>query len=409
MNFEIKLPERSAQYFIGTAGIDTRNYSDAWWKVFEKKATLPVEISCRYFLSDEPVNIRVTVLAYKPATHLKIELDNEAVGKKIREYLNRGSIESKGGAVEDQEHKKLWAQIKEILHREDISYNDWQCGVLLPRRAMESLMELCETTDWYRKGNIHGLFAGHAVAKADRLFVARWLIKLFETDRDPCSQVGVRIWELAVPRIADDLIRLIQDRKHGENRGILCLALTKTKHPRSAEVIASVLGEEGMTRWALEALGKLKAAEHANMVRKFLRDPDADIRREAKRTLKKMGLPVEVPPLAVHLIKNRRLLPTGLDEWSTNLDIEDLQPTLEAVAKCVEKGFGHQEIAEVAGVVDEMKHDQTKAFRFPVSANGQNGEVWLVIFMDDVDSPDLEIHASPKLIQKLEKVLPQRD
>jgi hypothetical protein len=270
-------------------------------------------------------------------------------------------------------------------------------------------MELCETTVWYRKSSIHGLFTSHAVAKADRLFAARWLIKLFETDRNPDSQVGVRIWELAIPQIADNLIRLIQDRRHSENRGVLCLALTKTKHPRSAEVIASVLGEEGITRWALEALGKLKAAEHANIVRKFLRDPNADIRREAKRTLKKMGLPVEIPPPAVHLIKNRRLLPKDLEEWSTNLDMEDLEPTLQTLSKCVDSGFGQREIAEVAGVMDEMKHDQTKAFRFPISAHGKTDEVWLVVFMDDIDSPDLEIHASSKLIQKLNSALPQRD
>ncbi len=233
-------------------------------------------------LSDELVNVRITVFAYKPATYLKIELDNEAIGKKIRKHLNRGSIENKGDSVDDQEHKKLWAKIKEILRREGISYEDWQRGALLPRRAMESLMELCETTVWYRKSSIHGLITSHAVAKADRLFAARWLIKLFETDRNPDSQVGVRIWELAIPQIADNLIRLIQDRRHSENRGVLCLALTKTKHPRSAEVIASVLGEEGITRWALEALGKLKAAEHANIVRKFLRDPNADIRRGQK-------------------------------------------------------------------------------------------------------------------------------
>jgi hypothetical protein len=409
MNFEINLPERSAQYLLGTAGISTRHYSDAWWKVFEKKAALPVEVSCRYFLSDTPMNVRVTVFAYKPATHLKIEVEDEATGKKIREHLNRLSVENKGGAADDQEHKKLWARIKEILHREGISYNDWQGGALLPRHAMESLMELCETTEWYRRSNIHGLFTGHAVAKADRLFAARWLIKLLETDRDPNSQIGVRIWELAVPQIANDLIRLIQDRRHGENRGVLCLALAKTKHPQAAEVIASVLGEEGMTRWALEALGKLKAAEHADAVRKFLHDSNTDIRREAKKTLKKMGAPIEIPPRAIHLVKNRRLLPAGLDEWSTNLDIEDLQPALEAVAKCVESGFGHREIAEVAGVVDEMEQDQTKAFRFPISANRQKSEVWLVIFMDDIDSPDLEIHAGPELIQKLGKALPQRD
>jgi hypothetical protein len=125
--------------------------------------------------------------------------------------------------------------------------------------------------------------------------------------------------------------------------------------------------------------------------------------------LKKMGLPVETPPPATHLVKNRRLLPKGLKEWSSNLDIEDVEPILQALSRCIEGGFGPQEIAEIAAVVDEMEPEQTKAFRFPISANGTKDELWLIVFMDDVDSPDLEIHASAEVIRKLNNTVPDRD
>jgi hypothetical protein len=78
------------------------------------------------------------------------------------------------------------------------------------------------------------------------------------------------------------------------------------------------------------------------------------------------------------------------------------------LAKCIKSGFGPHEIAEVAGVVDEMKNEQTKAFRFSISVDGKKSEVWLVVFMDDIDSPDLEIHSSPELIWKLNEMLPER-
>ena len=404
MNFEITLPERGAQYYLRTAGLETTNYFNLWEKVYlYKKLKLPAETSCRYFLAEDRVEVRITVLAYMPETRLKIEVDDGVIGKRIQTRLQTLPEQN------EREHKELWGEIKAILKRDGVSYEGWQRGALLPRRAIEALMALCEQTVWFRQQSIHSLFCSHAIAKADRLFVARWLIQLFETVREHESQIGVRIWELASRDIADDLIRLIEEPRHGENRGVLCLALAKTKHPRAAEVIASVLGQEGMTRWALEALGKLKAVEQAGAVRAFLDDPDGDIRREAKKTMKKIGLPIETPPAAVHLVKNRRSLPKGLEEWSSNLDMEDLEPTLQALGKCIEDGFGPKEIAEVVAVAEEMKAEQTKAFCFPISANGKKGELWVVVFMDDEDSPDLAIHANAEVIKKLDATLPERD
>ena len=34
------------------------------------------------------------------------------------------------------------------------------------------------------------------------------------------------------------------------------------------------------------------------------------------------------------------------------------------------------------------------------------GELWVVIFMDDIDSPDLEIHAPAALIKKFQPLVP---
>jgi hypothetical protein len=116
--------------------------------------------------------------------------------------------------------------------------------------------------------------------------------------------------------------------------------------------------------------------------------------------MKKLGFPVEAPPPAVHLVKDRRSLPKELEEWSSNLDLSDLKPTLEKLGKCIENGFSVREIAEVVGVADEMKHNQTKFFCFPIISGDREIELWLELFMDDIDSPDLAIHSNPRVIQK---------
>ncbi len=128
-----------------------------------------------------------------------------------------------------------------------------------------------------------------------------------------------------------------------------------------------------------------------------------------RKPLKKMGWPIETPSAPVHLVKGRRSLPKGLEEWSSNLDMEELEPTLQALAKGIEDGFGPKEIAEVAAVADDMKPEQTKVFCFPIFANGKQGELWVIVFMDDEASPDLAIHASAEVIKKLNATLPERD
>lgn len=405
MNFEVKLPHNMDVWALRAAGLVADRLTDLMVDCIEKKVSLPVELECRYFFSEAPVTARVTVFDFGrggvPA-YLKVQVPNAAIGKKIRERLVRYSVENDGKTVSDRERQAVLARIKSILKPDAISFDKLQGGeAVLSRRAMESLMQLCEETEHPWHELVYDLFWSKTVLNADRVFVGHWLIKLFAKERDPNEQIGMRLWFLAVPQIADDLIRLIKDRRYGDRRGPLCLALAKTKHPRAGVVISSVLKEDGVTRWALEALGKLKAGEHVETVRKFLRHPDADVRREAKRTLKKMGFPVETPPQPVHLVKKRIPIPKDMEEWSANLDIEDLASTLKKLTRCIDQGFGSDEVAEVAGVADEMKTDQTRTFRFPVSAKGQEGELWIEVFMDDIDAPDLAVYASPPVIERL--------
>jgi hypothetical protein len=406
MSFKINLPYRLDVYFIRTAGLEAGAYLEAKMGVILKKAKPPLKVPSRYFLSEKPSHARITILEVARHVSLEIEAEEAGIETRIREHLSRYSAENNGDALHDAENRQLWDEIEKILEAHDLSSEALLRGAVMPRAAMRSLMELCEKTVWYRRDNIHNLFAERAVAKPDRAFAAGWLIKEFEAEKDPDGQASMRIWDLAVPQIAEDLIRLIQDRRFGNGRGPLCMGLAKTKHPRAAEVIASVLEEDGMAWAVLQALAKLKAAQYADSVRKFLRHSDADVRREAKKALKKFGVAMETAPLPVHLVKGRRSFPNGLAEWSANLDMEDLEPTLAALARCVESGFGPTEIAEVVGVVEETRHDQSKMFCFPITAAGRMNEVWLSVFMDDIDSPDLGIYGSQELIQKLKETLP---
>jgi len=95
-------------------------------------------------------------------------------------------------------------------------------------------------------------------------------------------------------------------------------------------------------------------------------------------------------------------MPKDLEEWSTNLDMEDLDPTVEKLTQCVESGFTRTEVAEISGVVDGMKHNQTRTFRFPVSANKKRQRTMgRSLHGRYRESPILYIFATPEIIHRL--------
>jgi hypothetical protein len=360
------------------------------------------EVICPYLLSTYPVRVRVHVVRFGLPTDLRIEVPDRVCGARLREELTALAAKDAPNVEGERRHTALWGEIHKLLERRGVTLNQVRSRqAVLPREALLELIAMGERTPDNLRGNLHSLCSW--VGKEDRETAARWLISEFRKPGAD-SQLGVRIMELAIPAVAEDLIELIQDNRFGDRRGCLCLGLAQTRNKRAAEVIAGVLNEPGVTRWAIEALGKLKAAGFADSVRPFLRDGNADVRGEAKKTLKKMGFLIEAAPAPLHLVKNRSKLPGALAEWSSNLDGEQLQPILQKLGNCVE-GFGSAEVGEILGVVEEMKVDQTRTFKFPVAHKGQAVEVWIVIFMDDVDSPDLAIFAKEDLICDLKAAM----
>ena len=432
MRFEVNLPGGMDCWALRASGLEPEGFTKLSIAVITDKATPPKTLKCACTLPDASCTASVTVFSFgeperidyredksgriivkrgkrpKTATHLQIDMDDPKVAKAVRKKLEHYSFENDGEGVSAREHCEFWDRLGKTLKREGFSTDRVASGeAQLTRRAIESLMELCRETDPIRRHDIRSLLTEESVAKADRPFVVAWLMKEFESDFRIDDQICVKLWTMATPAIADDLIRLIKDRRYGDQRWVLCLGLAKTKDSRAADVIASILGQGINTRGALEALGKVPAQKYVKRIKEFLKDPDSDIRREAKRTLKKLGFPVETPPPPIHLVKKRSAIPKALEEWSSNLDIEDLNPTLMKLSQCVDSGFGKQEIAEVTGVVDEMKPDQTKTFRFPVAGRGQETELWLVVFMGDIDTPDLAVHTRPDVIERFAGMMPE--
>jgi hypothetical protein len=418
MTFDVTLADDTAAYALAAAGLESLPFVVKSTDVLIEKLALPVSVECPYIFADRPLSARVTILrdgGRVAPTELRIELADDSIWRKVREKMLRYSVENKGDRVMALEVKELDASIERTLRAAGVTGREVEDRIEdLPRCAQERLMRLYDEVEYFQRSRVMWPFWTR-IPEADRVFVSRWLIRCYESARDSdlrdhISMVFMNSKGLDVPEIADEVIRLIHDRRMGEDRWGLCEILSRTKDRRAAEVIASVLGEgDILTRVAVECLVKLRARQYVGAIQKFARHRDPDVRRAVTKALRTFGVAVAMPPPPVHLVKNRKFLPKGLEEWSANLDFENLEPALQKLATCVERGFGAEEIAEVIGVAEIMRPDQTKAFRFPITTKGKPGELWLVVFMDDIDSPDLEIHSSAEVIQNFESSAPLKE
>src|SRR6476620_8774104 len=108
MRIEARLPDRPALWELRAAGVEVEDLFDFWYDVDIKgRRKLPAELPGEYFRAEPPVPVRVKVLAFKPHTHLQIDVADAAIGRKIKTALDHYSVENDGQAVAELEHKQL--------------------------------------------------------------------------------------------------------------------------------------------------------------------------------------------------------------------------------------------------------------------------------------------------------------
>lgn len=242
--------------------------------------------------------------------------------------------------------------------------------------------------------------------KPVKRMLGAWLLAEFPKfeNRRHRGQIGAALLDLVCPEHGGALITLIQDERLRTSRSALCLPLAMSKAPRAPEVLAGLLGGELRTA-ALHGLAKLGkvAGPQAPAVERLVNDQDAEVRRLAKKVLVKLGAIAPTTARPVHLVKSKADgPPPGAVEWSVNLDATDLEEALGIIGSAFDEGMGPYEIAEVVAVADNLRVDQARRFRFPVRVQRRPTEVWLELFMDDEEAPDVYLFADPDVASRID-------
>lgn len=97
----------------------------------------------------------------------------------------------------------------------------------------------------------------------------------------------------ALSVVADDtqygkIVELVRDRRHGNARQMLVLALAKMKTSHPLDFIVELLDDDEVSGHAVMALGTLKNPEAIPHLQRFLNHPKPWIQQEARRGLGKI-------------------------------------------------------------------------------------------------------------------------
>jgi hypothetical protein len=82
----------------------------------------------------------------------------------------------------------------------------------------------------------------------------------------------------------------------------------------------------------------------------------------------------------------------AVEEASANFDIEDVEPILRRISDLVESGFADEEVNSLASKISDQAVESEREYRYRVRIGGTNAELRVVVFMDDVDAPDIGVH-----------------
>ena len=127
------------------------------------------------------------------------------------------------------------------------------------------------------------------------------LIEAFRQEPDG-ADVGVK-WALANAltmvaddSVLDDLIALVQDKRHGASRTMLTLALGNTKNPRAVDVLIELLQDDAVVEHALTVRGTLRAQQAKQPIQRLLHHPQLWVRKAAKQALAKVDSSPPIHP-----------------------------------------------------------------------------------------------------------------
>lgn len=314
MKFELIIEWHRLLPAFREVGIDPAAYREV-----SDDGPFPVKVTCRCEFEGKRFPVHLKVFDTLPWARIEFDVGDPAQAKRIQHSLRPHSAEDRTCA--SYESWNVRQTTRKILGRHGLTFEGvYDNKDLMPHECLAALMDHFDQVNVKSRlrRDIICIFHRDAIAPEDRLWVARWMAKHLAATRG--ANDGSELVEqfangkLVLPGVADDFIAMLRNRRCAARDGCLFDLFVQTRDRRVLEVAVSVLHDEMLTEAALRCIGRRKARQHADHVRKFLTHAEASIRRQAKKTMKQLGFDTEPAPAPIHLLKKRTRLPKHFRE-----------------------------------------------------------------------------------------------
>lgn len=174
---------------------------------------------------------------------------------------------------------------------------------------ISNVYELVNTTNWYndaisvlvellpsvnslriKEGIVRALSIKGIDAEATKLLIREY--ELYDTSADNASIKWALANAISITvehGLAEDLVQLIKNKKHGKSRGILLTAFERVKYDKVVDFLITALEDDDLAVYSIATLGKLRASEALPYLERYLTHPEARVRKEAQKAVSKIS------------------------------------------------------------------------------------------------------------------------
>jgi hypothetical protein len=166
-------------------------------------------------------------------SHVQIEVADHSIARQIQEVLFQYSTEHFRSDQPPPGPLSTRTRSIEILQRDGLTLEDIQYGTKqMSSHCVDALMQLYdEIESAFRNAIVLG-FSRATLFHDDLTRAARWLVNHLVREKDPDTRSWILMDlhnHLAIPEIADDLIRILKDRNSPVRDGCLFDVFVMTK------------------------------------------------------------------------------------------------------------------------------------------------------------------------------------
>ena len=199
-----------------------------------------------------------------------------------------------------------------------------------------------------------------------------------------------------------DIGELVFDKTFGPLRFGFTRILGKIGNADAISYLMRAAKDPGIASIALSCLARLRVEGTLELCEEILTrsDLDAKSRQVIEESRAKLRRQLAMDAYAApHVLKDP--VPSGLPEWSVNLDGAELGKALRTIQRCVSGGFGKKEVLEVRARVDDLDPGEKVRFKFVIQHNEKESSLFLELSSDDPDALELFVFATQKLIDEV--------